>query len=85
MHALRTNPTYTEKTFTLRSKDGNSKLVRGVYQMVDGGYHRWRVLIAPKKGAEKHTKRWSKQLESVRKDVERTFGAHARVYAHSLA
>jgi hypothetical protein len=53
--------------------------------MVDGGYHRWRVLIAPKKGAEKHTKRWSKQLESVRKDVERTFGAHAHVYAHCLA
>lgn len=51
------------------------KTVSGGWLMSDGGYHRWRCLQCPRS----HDTRpciaaWSKALESVRKDVECTFG-----------
>lgn len=52
------------------------RTVRGLYQIVDGGYHQWRVLQSPLKWtSDPHKARWSKQLESVRKDVECVFGS----------
>ena len=45
------------------------------YVICDNGYHRWLQLICPFKTTSKaHLALWSKLLESVRKDVERTFG-----------
>ena len=44
--------------------------------MSDGGYHAWRALQYPLKhcGGDRDLARWSKRLESVRKDVEYSFG-----------
>jgi len=45
------------------------------YLLCDGGYHLWRVLQCPLKWSSKtEEQRWSRWLESVRKDVECTFG-----------
>jgi Plant transposon protein. len=56
--------------------DGTEKVHHGGYFICDGGYHKWACLMPPYKhqipgsGLEK----WSKQVESVRKDVECVFG-----------
>ena len=48
---------------------------QGLYAIVDGGYHFWRVTQAPVKCASREwDRRWSKRLESVRKCVECVFG-----------
>lgn len=45
------------------------------YLICDNGYHRWVQLMCPyKTTSQAHLAVWSKRLESVRKDVERTFG-----------
>ena len=52
-------------------KDGNVKHVYGVYALVDGGYHFWRVLICGNSFAsDVFSARFAKRLESVRKDQE---------------
>ena len=56
-------------------KDGNVKHVYGVYALVDGGYHFWRVLICGNSFAsDVFSARFAKLLESVHKDPERFFG-----------
>ena len=49
---------------------------RGAYMISDGGYNAWRCLVSPYKhqleGTDEY--RWSKRVESVRKDVECIFG-----------
>jgi hypothetical protein len=57
--------------------DGNVKVVkyRGVWIIVDNGYLHWSSTIPPHKvTADQREIRWSKWLESIRKDVECTFG-----------
>ena len=51
-------------------------ITSGVYFICDGGYLRWPVLICPFKhsGSATHKGYFSSTLESVRKDVECTFG-----------
>ena len=45
------------------------------YVICDNGYHRWKQMMAPYKVTSKpFLALWSKHLESVRKDVEKTFG-----------
>ena len=47
----------------------------GVYLICDGGYHTWRIMQCPLKGmSDVNLRLWSKWIESVRKDVECTFG-----------
>ena len=48
----------------------------GGYFVCDGGYHAWKELICPYKNQMEGCveAKWSKNLESVRKDVECTFG-----------
>jgi hypothetical protein len=48
----------------------------GLYYIVDGGYHTWGCLICPFKIQQPGTscEVWSSALESIRKDVECTFG-----------
>ena len=51
------------------------RTLTGGWLMSDGGYHRWRCLQCPRPhDSRRHIKAWSKALESVRKDVECTFG-----------
>ena len=65
-------------TFELYRRDsGNQKFtVTGPYSITDGGYHRWRSCQFPFKFCAERTARgrWSKRLESVRKDTECCFG-----------
>jgi hypothetical protein len=56
--------------------DGNEHHEEGVYLICDGGYLRWPTLICPFKKTDKTSKHgyFTTNLESVRKDVECTFG-----------
>ena len=56
--------------------NGEEYLEKGCYHLVDGGYHKWRCLQCPlKHSAIKKDALWSEWAESVRKDVECTFGS----------
>jgi hypothetical protein len=55
---------------------GESKRSKGVYLICDGGYLRWKTLMCPY-AADSVTGRrgyYNTNLESIRKDVECTFG-----------
>ena len=61
--------------FELFRKDGTSFKVLGAYLITDNGYARWRMMQCPiKSGFNIFEMMWSTRLESVRKDVECTFG-----------
>lgn len=85
---VRTFPLYTQFEWKMNVDELNTKVVKGVFLLCDGGYHKWAQLICPLK----HTSRighsmWSCQLESVRKDIECTFGVlkvRFRVLQHPL-
>jgi len=49
---------------------------KDTYYVCDGGYHAWQELVAPYKNQIDGSwySRWSANMESVRKDVECTFG-----------
>ena len=72
---IRSGKLYADKQFHLYGDDGRPVTWKGYYLLCDGGYHRWRCMQCPNKypaGQYEHS--WSKRLESVRKDVECTFG-----------
>ena len=72
---IRSGQLYADKQFHLYGDDGRPVTWKGYYLLCDGGYHRWRCMQCPNKypaGQYEHS--WSKRLESVRKDVECTFG-----------
>jgi hypothetical protein len=80
---LRSEELFTKFKFQTKqidlTEDGSHELKEyehsGAYLICDGGYHRWRCLQAPIAHAYVYSEvRWSKWLESVRKDVECTFG-----------
>ena len=65
--------------FEMYERDQNGDIItvkyRGGYVIVDNGYLRWSVTVPPFKVTNKETEiRWSKWVESMRKDVECTFG-----------
>jgi hypothetical protein len=61
--------------FNLFKADGTTHTVRGAYLITDNGYARWRIMQCPtKSGFSILEMLWSARLESVRKDVECTFG-----------
>ena len=48
---------------------------RGVWLVVDNGYHSWSITVPPFTNTNRYDEiRWSEWLESMRKDVECTFG-----------
>jgi hypothetical protein len=50
---------------------GTEETIKGVYVIVDGGYHKWRATIsASRHGQGLHYTEWREKLESVRKDIE---------------
>lgn len=65
--------------FELYDKDSNGNIIKkkynGPWLIVDNGYHRWSVTIPPfKSTTSRNEVRFSDWLESIRKDVECTFG-----------
>ena len=61
--------------FTLVNESGAEFIEKGLYLIVDGGYHRWRCLQCPNKWSDAEWEAlWFKFIESTRKDVECTFG-----------
>ncbi len=65
--------------FELREYDRNgivvSRRYKGGYVIVDNGYLRWLITVPPFKVTNRVDEiRWSKWVESMRKDVECTFG-----------
>ena len=83
-HIVRLDPTvkklrkewYNEVEWSYFDIEGNVLWSKGVYLICDGGYLRWRTLICPYQFSREGTKKgyYSANLESVRKDVECTFG-----------
>lgn len=76
---LRSGEMYDDAEFVLlqREPDGSIKEVtyRGLWVLVDNGYLPWPVLVPPSKLPKSYAElRFSKWLESLRKDVECTFG-----------
>ena len=83
-HIVKLDPTVSKikkgwyKDVVWEHRDVLGRVLRstGVYFICDGGYLRWPVLICPFKhsGSATHKGYFSSTLESVRKDVECTFG-----------
>lgn len=66
---------YQDVKYTMCKSNGEEYEEKGAYLLVDGGYHKWRCLQCPlKHTAIKKESMWSEWAESVRKDVECTFG-----------
>jgi len=73
---FRDDPLFAKQRWEYMKEDGTVGIQEGVYLIVDGGYQRWKHLICPFKlqpeGSEELF--WSDLVESMRKDVECTFG-----------
>jgi len=79
VRAIRKNRLFTNTTTTGQYYDGdrNVQLERGMYLICDNGYLLWPTSICPYSKANNATLEqgfFSTNLESVRKDVECTFG-----------
>lgn len=73
--AVRFNKLFTESEFKVQVDDDKWVIEKGLYLLVDGGYHKWRIMQCPlKHTVEEDKSRWSEFAESVRKDVECSFG-----------
>ena len=73
--AINDGTLYNDIPFDLVDKDGVISQQKGLYLIVDGGYHKWRCMQCPMKHTSKMKEAlWSKWVESVRKDVECCFG-----------
>ena len=74
-------------TYWLYDADGNKYTLTGPYSITDGGYHYWRCMHFPRKLAVPGSVafRQSSRLESVRKDVECTFGRSLKGRCQLLA
>ena len=64
-----------DNKFTLKNDKGENENHSGAWVLVDGGYLNWSTLICPfKDSISVKEQRWSRWAESMRKDVECTFG-----------
>lgn len=70
---IREEGLYEDITFKIYTAEG-VRLVKGLYLLTDGGYNEWRCFMYPEQDPCAALKRYSEWLESVRKDVECTFG-----------
>lgn len=80
---LRSEPFYTNYKWSMKDSEGNNCVQKGLYLICDGGYHRWPTLIPPYKHQVEDCPKgkWSKHVESLRKDVECTFGILKKRFA----
>ncbi len=76
VHAIRKKRLFTNTTWQYYDGDGIVQLERGMYLICDNGYLVWPTSICPYLKANNTTPEglFSTNLESVRKDVECTFG-----------
>jgi len=66
---------YTEETWNLYTAAGEVVQRKGAYLICDGGYHKWYHMICGLKNTSSLAATiWSCQMESVRKDIECTYG-----------
>ena len=66
---------YKDVSYEVYDLDGIPHEVRGLVFICDNGYHKWRCLQNPSKVPLGDVERkWSKMIESLRKDIECTFG-----------
>jgi hypothetical protein len=73
--AIHDGELYADVPYSLTAEDGSVSIEKGLYLIVDGGYHKWKCLQCPLKHTSiKPDAYWSKWVESVRKDVECVFG-----------
>ncbi len=73
--SVRKSPLYTQYPYKMEDSAGREYIHRGLYLISDNGYHRWRALVCPiKESSVPDEIQFSKWLESVRKDIEGTFG-----------
>jgi Plant transposon protein len=71
---VRFDQLFTEAKFKVQISERKWIVEKGVYLLVDGGYHKWRIMICPlKHTVEEDKARWSEFAESIRKDVECSF------------
>ena len=74
--AIHDEDLYSNVRYKMCKENGEEYLEKGCYLLVDGGYHKWRCLQCPlRHSAIKKEALWSEWAESVRKDVECTFGS----------
>lgn len=72
---------YVSVEFKLQVDENKWIIERGLYLLVDGGYHKWRIMQCPYKFCcEIEKTRWSELAESMRKDVECSFGILKKRY-----
>lgn len=72
---LRTYGKDDNVTYNLVDGEGGQFVEAGPYLICDNGFMKWRCLMPPMRYPTKRSEaRWSAQVESVRKDVERAFG-----------
>jgi Plant transposon protein len=66
---------YKDVTYPMNTITGQQFEQKGAWLLVDGGYHKWECLQCPlKHSAIPRETLWSEWAETVRKDVECTFG-----------
>ena len=81
VNQVRYGDLYTNAEFKLQTAERKWIKEKGLYLLVDGGYHKWRVMQCPMKHTnEEDETRWSEFAESVRKDVECSFGILQKRY-----
>jgi DDE superfamily endonuclease len=72
---IQTDHLYRNFEWEYRDTDGQVHREKGAWLIVDNGYPDWTFLQCPPKSTMDDDEiRWGKMLESLRKDVERTFG-----------
>jgi len=75
VNKMRFDGLYKDLEFILHDKEGTPHVHRGGYLISDNGYHHWKLFTCPfKVHSQEEALRWSRWLESVRKDVECFFG-----------
>jgi len=73
--AVGSHPMYTEHQFEIKTSETTTKMLKGVYILCDGGYHKWRHMLCGLKNTScAEQSLWSCQMESARKDIECVFG-----------
>lgn len=74
---------YDKNEYAIYSKDGELIYVSGAYFICDNGYHKWPTMMEPTKNSngDGDVYDWSEMTESLRKDVECTFGILKQEFA----
>jgi hypothetical protein len=75
VNRFRSGDLYGNVQFEVQVSATETKKIRGLYLICDGGYHKWRCMQCPfPEGRTDDERAWSQELMSLRKDVECVFG-----------